>query len=157
MRYWEYKGLDARDPQSSRHIRFSFPNNNYSQALLSKTYLTQFWMGTQTLDRLRIVGSLGSIIDTALRDSEVTENSENNSANNSARKGSDAAKVTVFPHQDIKLLSALVDFSMEKRAIEFLFKDKKEVDERTFIEILYFSPLKTAGIFLKLYFKFLKI
>ena len=155
MRYWEHKQLDPRLVYSKR--RYTFPNNS-SQALLSKTHLTEFWVNTEPLVRLQILGGLGSIVDTALRDSAVESQEKTNvpvatpplsvSTFRRPRKGSDATRNSVFPIHDIRLLSALVDFSMEKKAVEFLFAahaDKSKVNHRAFIEILYFSPLKTAG------------
>eukprot|EP00012_Vannella_robusta_P001798 CAMPEP_0206189626 /NCGR_PEP_ID=MMETSP0166-20121206/4280_1 /ASSEMBLY_ACC=CAM_ASM_000260 /TAXON_ID=95228 /ORGANISM="Vannella robusta, Strain DIVA3 518/3/11/1/6" /LENGTH=1101 /DNA_ID=CAMNT_0053605577 /DNA_START=24 /DNA_END=3331 /DNA_ORIENTATION=+ len=147
MRYWEHKQLDPRLVYSKR--RYTFPNNS-SQALLSKTHLTEFWVNTEPLVRLQILGGLGSIVDTALRDSAVESQEKTNvpvatpplsvSTFRRPRKGSDATRNSVFPIHDIRLLSALVDFSMEKKAVDFF-----SLNHRAFIEILYFSPLKTAG------------
>lgn len=157
MRYWEHKKLDPRVTYGKR--RYTFPN--CTSQLLSKAHLTEFWINTEPLVRLQIVGGLGSIVDTALRDSALESSSEKGgvpltaspasiSTFRKTRKGSDATRNHVFPHHDIRLLSALVDFSMEKKAVEFLFAshaDKSKINHRAFIEILYFSPLKTAGNF----------
>lgn len=159
MRYWEQNQLDPRVTYGKR--RYTFPN--CTSQLLSKAHLIEFWINTEPLVRLQIVGGLGSIVDTALRDSALESSKDNKpvctplsspgsiSAFRKTRKGSDAARNHVFPHNDIRLLSALVDFSMEKKAVEFLFAshaDKSKINHRAFIEILYFSPLKTAGMYL---------
>ena len=199
MRFWEYNKLDPRVADSNKR-KYIYQGSN-SQVLLSKTHLTQFWKSTTSIQRLQIIGNLGSIINDALRENSYAADQSNpkepqmsiplphhrnnhpfhfpaslpsaptlspsdsstiapsspstafgNGKCTKSRKGSDATKYYLFPDHDIRLLSALVDFTMEKKAIEFIFSETNEIDDQTFIEILYFSPLKTAGCFSLLIF-----
>lgn len=65
-------------------------------------------------------------------------------AHNGSKKNAQSKKMSAMDYP--QLLSALVDLSTEEKSIELLFSDSDlSQNEKTFIEILYFSPLGRAG------------
>jgi hypothetical protein len=139
MRYWDAHRLDPRT--KNYPIYYTFPN--VLEGLLSKNYLIQFWKSHNTQERRKIVGSIGNIVRHVI----FSDNDEPDK--NKYRTGLD------YP----RLLSQLVEissrtffysfiyiFKAQERNLEVLFDDRDLAqNEKTFIEILYFSPLERAG------------
>eukprot|EP01099_Mayorella_cantabrigiensis_P003172 TRINITY_DN2470_c0_g2_i1.p1 TRINITY_DN2470_c0_g2~~TRINITY_DN2470_c0_g2_i1.p1 ORF type:complete len:1346 (+),score=243.05 TRINITY_DN2470_c0_g2_i1:42-4079(+) len=163
MRYWEYNQLDPRSSDSlASRPKFSFIPNN-SQALLSKGHITQFWLKTSPLDRRKIVGGLGNIVEHVLMENSEGSNDycdyvdcssgrvdrgKGGSGNKTRKTATSNTNTKIRPAKEDypRLLEALVDLSMEEKTLELLFKEKEDTQHNEmFIEILYFSPLSTIG------------
>lgn len=128
MRYWHSHKLDPRSKQGA--INYVFPN--YLEGLLSKNYLITFWKQRLPEERRKIVGSLGNLVEHALI--------------NTSEKDKKSSKVS----QNLdytKLLASLIDLSYEGKLIELRYFSDSNLaqNEKTFIELLYFSPLNRAA------------
>jgi len=141
MRYWEAFKIDPRasDPEPSLSKKlpgsrittksrplpsYQFPK--YHEGLLTKSHLINFWKNTAPQDRRKIVGSIGEIVVNVIMKNDQGDTKEEES-----------------DYWGISLLSVLVQISWEEKNLELFENDKNH--EKTFVEILYFSPLKRAG------------
>jgi len=103
---------------------FQFPK--YHEGLLTKSHLINFWKNTAPQDRRKIVGSIGEIVVNVILKNDQGDTKEEES-----------------DYWGISLLSVLVQISWEEKNLELF--DNDIYHEKTFVEILYFSPLKRAG------------
>eukprot|EP01114_Cavostelium_apophysatum_P017166 TRINITY_DN5034_c0_g2_i1.p1 TRINITY_DN5034_c0_g2~~TRINITY_DN5034_c0_g2_i1.p1 ORF type:complete len:962 (+),score=288.02 TRINITY_DN5034_c0_g2_i1:260-3145(+) len=128
MRYWDSHKIDPRNIVSSR--RYISPP--YLEGLLSKSYLIEFWKSRSPQERRKIVGSIGNIVQHVLNNPDKKLKKDLNKVSSKLRQ--------------VDLLSTLVDMSVDEKSLELLFSDSDLAQKpKTFIEILYFSPLNRAG------------
>lgn len=158
MRYFEQNAIDPR--RTGKAVRHGskypiYPDGKNSRALLSKAHLTQFWTNLSLQTRRRIVGNLAGIVVGVMKENYETASkgsqpsvtgisNKNRSTRNNREKVKKALKIPDYPRLS-RLLSVLVDISMEERLMNLLFKEEDAQLEKDFIQNLYFSPLRAAG------------
>eukprot|EP01102_Stenamoeba_stenopodia_P011131 TRINITY_DN3406_c0_g1_i1.p1 TRINITY_DN3406_c0_g1~~TRINITY_DN3406_c0_g1_i1.p1 ORF type:complete len:417 (+),score=67.29 TRINITY_DN3406_c0_g1_i1:276-1526(+) len=155
MRYWEFTNEDPRvkatpsmSPKVVRAIKAMKPykfetDSNQRKALLSKDHLLKFWVSRSYNERRRIVPSLGNIVEHVLMSEDQNITDLSNTKKLESGRGNEKKDALDYP----KLLSSLVDISTEKKTVALFFKENDFLmtQEQLFIEMLYFSPLVTAG------------